>query len=92
VGASGAVSAVLFAFILLHPLKEVGLIFLPFFGIPSWIFGVLYLAYEYYLDKKGNDNVAHDAHFYGALFGLGFMTILKPSLWIQLLQQIGIGA
>jgi membrane associated rhomboid family serine protease len=90
VGASGAVSAVLFATILLFPMEELYLF--GVFPIKGILFGPLYLAYEYYLDKKGNDNVAHDAHFYGALFGLGFMTILKPSLWIQLLQQIGIGA
>jgi membrane associated rhomboid family serine protease len=90
VGASGAVSAVLFATILLFPMEE--LYIFGVFPIKGILFGPLYLAYEYYLDKKGNDNVAHDAHFYGALFGLGFMTILKPSLWIQLLQQIGIGA
>jgi len=90
VGASGAVSAVLFATILLFPMEELYLF--GVFPIKGILFGPLYLAYEYYLDKKGNDNVAHDAHFDGALFGLGFMTILKPSLWIQLLQQIGIGA
>lgn len=90
VGASGAVSAVLFAYILLFPLASVGIIFLPFTGIPAWIFGLLYLAYEYYQDKRGQDNVAHDAHFYGALFGLAFITVLDPSVWLRLLDQIGV--
>jgi membrane associated rhomboid family serine protease len=88
VGASGAVSAVLFATILLFPMQKLYIFgIIPMTGI---VFGPLYLAYEYYLDKKGEDNVAHDAHFYGALFGLGFMTILRPSLWADLLHQIGL--
>lgn len=90
VGASGAVSAVLFATILLFPMEE--LYIFGVFPIKGILFGPLYLAYEYYLDKKGNDNVAHDAHFYGALFGLGFMTILRPGLWLRLLEQLGMGA
>ncbi len=85
VGASGAVSAVLFATILLYPMEE-----LYFFGIvpiKGWMFGPLYLAYEYYMDKRGQDNVAHDAHFFGALFGIGFITILHPSAWVDLIAQ-----
>lgn len=85
VGASGAVAAVLFATILLYPMQDLYL----FAAIPikGWLFGPLYLAYEYYMDKRGQDNVAHDAHFYGALFGLGFVTILHPGAWAELITQ-----
>jgi membrane associated rhomboid family serine protease len=86
VGASGAVSAVLFATILLFPMDDLYL-----FGIvrlKGYMFGPLYLAYEYYMDKRGQDNVAHDAHFYGALFGLGFITVLHPAVWSDLVRQL----
>lgn len=83
VGASGATSAVLFAHILMMPKSPVYFWFVPV-PIPGFIFGILYLAYEWYLDKKGNDNVAHDAHFYGALFGVGFTTILQPRLLLEI--------
>jgi len=78
VGASGAVSAVLFAQILIMPTREVSLMFIQ--NVPSWLFGVLYLVYSYYMDKRGGDNVAHDAHFYGAVFGVLFTTALNPDL------------
>lgn len=80
VGASGATSAVLFAYILMMPTRQVGLMFLPGIGMPGWLFGIAYLAYEWYQDKRGGDNVAHDAHFYGAVFGAGFTAILEPRL------------
>jgi membrane associated rhomboid family serine protease len=77
-GASGAVSAVVFAFIVFNPLQRLclyGLLCLP--GI---IFGVLYLAYCYYMDKKGGSNINHDAHLWGALYGFGFTILVKPEL------------
>jgi membrane associated rhomboid family serine protease len=80
VGASGATSAVLFAYILMMPTNEVGLMFLPGIGIPGWLFGIAYLTYEWYQDKRGGDNVAHDAHFYGAVFGAGYTALLEPRL------------
>lgn len=78
VGASGAVSAVLFACIFFDPLNKI-----YFFGvipIPGILFGVLYLGYSYYMGKKSNDNIGHDAHFWGAVFGFVFPILLKPSL------------
>ena len=80
VGASGATSAVLFAYILMMPTRDVGLIFLPNIGFPGWLFGILYLGYEWFQDRRGGDNVAHDAHFYGAVFGAGFTALLEPRL------------
>ncbi len=83
VGASGAVSAVLFAQILLLPTREVSILLVPI-AMPAWIFGILYLAYSWYMDKRASDHVAHDAHFYGAVFGILFTTALRPDLLLHL--------
>ena len=90
VGASGATSAVLFAHILMLPTAPLQLIILPGVNIPGWIFGIAYLAFEWYQDKRGGDNVAHDAHFYGALYGIAFTALLEPSLITGLLASIGL--
>lgn len=81
VGASGAVSAVLFAQILLLPTHQVSLFFIQ--DLPAWLFGLMYLAYSYFMDKRGGDRVAHDAHFYGALFGVLFTAALEPRLILE---------
>ncbi|HRP18570.1 MAG TPA: rhomboid family intramembrane serine protease [Ginsengibacter sp.] len=73
-GASGAVSAVVFAYILLNPLQGIRLIFLPFF-IPGFIFGILYVVVSYYLGRKGGTNINHNAHLWGALFGVVFLIV-----------------
>lgn len=73
-GASGAVSAVVFAGIFLSPLQKMGLIFIPV-GIPGFIFGFIYLAVTAYLDRKGGSSLNHSAHFYGALAGIGLLII-----------------
>jgi len=80
VGASGAVSAVAFAFILLAPTQSIQFILLPFIKLPAYIFGVAYLAYSYYMSTKGRDNIAHEAHFAGAVFGIIFPLILNYKL------------
>ncbi len=87
VGASGAVSAIVFSFILIIPKGGLGLMFLPF-NIPAWIFGLLYLAYSWYMNKKNIDNVGHGAHFWGAVFGLLFTGILKPALFANFFLSI----
>jgi len=79
VGASGAVSAVVFASIIFDPLSKIYIFLIPI-GIPAIIFAVLYLAYSWYMGKKNIDNVGHDAHFWGAVFGFIFTILLKPSL------------
>lgn len=81
-GASGAVSAVLFAQILMMPTHRVTLFFIQ--DLPAWLFGVLYLIYSYAMDKRGGDNVAHDAHFYGAVFGVLFTAAIDPDLVFHL--------
>lgn len=88
VGASGAVSAVLFASIAFMPFTGgIGIIFLPF-TINPLLFGVLYLAYEIYMDKKSNDNVAHDAHTWGAVFGFLFTLIFVPGAFMNFVAQL----
>ena len=76
-GASGAVSAVLFAFILLKPWQTILVLFIP---IPAIIYGALFLVYSAYMSRKGGDHVNHDAHFYGALFGIIFTILLHPDV------------
>ena len=71
-GASGAVSAVIFAGLLLEPRNRVGFFFLPPV-IPGYIFGPLYLIISTYLEKKSRDNVNHSAHIWGAIFGMVFV-------------------
>ncbi len=89
VGASGAVAAVVFASIILYPTGEIFLFFIPV-PIPAPIFGILYVAYEYYMAKRGGDNIGHDAHLWGAIFGVIFTLALKPGLALIFLQQLGL--
>ncbi|RYY40526.1 MAG: rhomboid family intramembrane serine protease [Chitinophagaceae bacterium] len=72
-GASGAVSAVLFACIMLIPGEGISLFFLP--SIPGYVFGPLYLLVTSYLDRKGGGNINHSAHLWGALFGIAFVIV-----------------
>ncbi len=88
VGASGATSAVVFSFILLHPDTKLMLIFLPI-PMAAWIFGGLYLVYEWYMSKKGQGNIAHDAHYFGALYGIAFTAILGPHVVSHFFDVVG---
>ena len=76
VGASGAVSAVIFATIIWKPDMELMLLFIPI-AIPAYIFGPIYLAFEYYAHKRGNTGIAHDAHIGGAIFGILYVLIIN---------------
>jgi len=75
-GASGAVSAVIFAAILWNPTMRLGILFIPF-PIPAYIFGPLYLLIEYFAMRNIKTGVAHDAHLGGALFGILFVLFLN---------------
>jgi len=86
VGASGAVSAILFTHIFFQPLAK--LYFYAVIPIPGIIFGVLYLGYSHYMSRRGNDNINHDAHFIGAVFGFLFPLLLEPKLINVFLEQL----
>jgi len=73
-GASGAVSAVIFAGLLMTPQAGVGMYFIPVY-IPGFVFGPLYLIISAYLDRKGGSNINHSAHIWGALFGVAFLLV-----------------
>ncbi len=87
-GASGAVSAVLFSFIMMAPTKGLYFIFLPGVEIPAFVLGIGYLAYEYYMDKRGGGRIAHDAHFYGALYGIIYTIALDYHIAENFITQI----
>lgn len=73
-GASGAVSAVVFAFMFLEPLRKIGIIFIPVM-IPGFMFGFIYLVVSSILDRRGGGNINHSAHIWGALYGIGFLIV-----------------
>jgi membrane associated rhomboid family serine protease len=75
-GASGAVSAVIFGFILYNPASAMMIIPIPIW-IPAIVYGPLYLIYCNYASKHARDNVNHDAHLYGALSGMVITIILN---------------
>lgn len=86
-GASGGVASVVFASIMFNPLGEIGIMFIPI-GIPGFIFGLLYMIYSYYQGKQMGDNINHDAHLYGAVFGVIMTLILVPKAGPHFIQQI----
>lgn len=84
-GASGAVSAVLFSFILLAPWQTLYVFFLP---VPAIIFAALYIGYSIYMDRKGGDHVNHSAHLWGAVWGIAFTIIMEPSVVSHFMEQL----
>lgn len=70
-GASGAVSAVMFSAIALEPKSRVHIMFLPI-AVPAFLFAIGYLAYSVWNARRSNDGVNHDAHFSGAIYGAVF--------------------
>ena len=91
-GASGAVSAVLFAFVLLAPWARIYVFVIP---MPAIIYALLYTAYSIYMDKRGQDNVNHSAHLWGAAYGVAFTLLLEPrvlTLFLYALAHPGAGS
>jgi len=86
-GASGGVSALVFSSIMFFPLQKIYILFIPF-GIPGFIIGILYLAYSYYQSKNMSDGINHDAHFYGAVFGVVFTIIISPGSLANFIKEI----
>ena len=81
VGASGAVTGVLYSAILLQPDMMLGIFFV--IPIPAYLFGILYLLYSIYGMKAKNDNIGHTAHFGGAVGGYLITLIKEPQLFVE---------
>jgi membrane associated rhomboid family serine protease len=84
-GASGGVSAMIFSFIYFAPWSKINIIVIP---LPGIVFGVAYLAYSAYAQKKGQDNIGHDAHFWGAVYGFVFTLLFEPSHGRIFIEQL----
>jgi len=84
-GASGAVSAVLFIYVLLAPWSLIFVFFLP---VPAIVFAALYIGYSVYMDRRRIDNVNHSAHLVGAVFGMLFVVIMEPRLLGNFIRQL----
>ena len=90
-GASGGVAAVVFSSIMFDPLNLIMIFPIPF-GIPGFILGALYLIYSYYQGKRMSDNINHDAHLFGALFGLIFTVVLRPTVVLNFISEVTLWA
>jgi len=89
-GASGAISSIMFCYIVISPISKISLFFFPMQG---WIAGALLLGISYYLIRRKKttsytDNISHESHFWGALFGIAFVLVLKPQLAKDFAHQI----
>jgi len=84
-GASGAVSAVLFTFVLLNPWATIYVFVVP---CPAIIFGVLYLGYSAWADRQGHGNINHAAHLWGAVYGMAFAIVAEPRLPAAFLDRL----
>ena len=86
VGASGAVSAIVFTYIFFAPLEKI--YFYMVLPIPGILFGILYLVYSSYMGRRKSDNINHSAHFWGAVVGFVFPILLEPSLFMVFLDKL----
>lgn len=84
-GASGGVAAIIFAFIIFEPLEDICIYFIC---MPGIVFGILYVAFSYYQGKRSRDNINHDAHLYGSLFGALFCIVVYPPSLTNFYEQI----
>ncbi|RRU21480.1 rhomboid family intramembrane serine protease [Stenotrophomonas sp. 278] len=84
-GASGAVSAVLFAFILLSPWSIIFVFFIP---APAIIYAAFYVGYSIWMDRRGGDRINHSAHLAGAAFGVLFMLAMRPEIFQHFLREL----
>ncbi len=86
-GASGAISAVLFAYIVYYPTQTLIIFPLPI-PIPAALFAVLYVAFSWWAGKQARGRINHDAHLCGALSGLAFVAVIDPQAYRNLLQTL----
>jgi len=84
-GASGAVSAVLFAYILIRPWSMIFVFALP---VPAIVFALIYLGYTIYMDRRQTDRINHSAHLWGAIYGIVFTIALEPRVLPNFLAQL----
>ncbi len=85
-GASGGVAAVIFASVIFQPVEKICFYFV--ICPPGFILAIVFLIWSYYNGRKANDNINHDAHLYGALFGFLFCAVLYPSSIPNFFEQI----
>jgi len=90
VGASGAVTGIVYSAILLNPGMKFSFVFLPMLPIPAYVFGVGYLLYSIYGMKKRIGNIGHDAHFGGAIGGYIITLILASWIFSENLLMVGL--
>lgn len=88
-GASGAVGAVLFAFIFLFPMEDIYIFLIPV-PIPAFIFAILYLIYSMYESKQARGKINHEAHIAGALWGIIYLVAFVPNTIDHFLTVIGL--
>ena len=84
-GASGAVSAVLFVFILVAPWSMIYVFFLP---VPAIVYAVLYVGYSVWADRNAQDNINHSAHLAGAAYGVLFAVAMEPGVLASFLSRL----
>ena len=86
VGASGAVSAVMMLYMFMFPTSK--LLFFFILPLPGWIAIILFFGLEYYMNKRMNSNIAHDAHLAGAIFGILFLLVCKPQAFLRFFELV----
>jgi membrane associated rhomboid family serine protease len=90
-GASGAISSIMFCWIIVQPKGKLSFFFLP--EMPGWVIGILLLGISYILIRRKKntgytDNISHESHFWGAIFGILFILVAKPTVFIPFFNNI----
>jgi membrane associated rhomboid family serine protease len=85
VGASGGVSALLMAYMILFPLNEIAFFFIP---MPAFIGVFVFFLLEHFMKRNVRSNIAHDAHIWGALFGIAFIAVVVPNSIPRFISQV----
>jgi membrane associated rhomboid family serine protease len=85
VGASGGVSALLMAYMILFPMNEIAFFFIP---MPAFIGVFVFFLLEHFMKRNVRSNIAHDAHIWGALFGIVFVAVAVPRSIPRFIEQV----